>query len=278
MPRRNESAADFAANDVITGAGQSPPARSLDGFRQGLPRRRVLRRTRASVIGLHRRSHCGYLGACWITSRWQAAVGEARPAAARDQIRPGTFRERVDPCQHCGWRHDGRMRMASAATFPAYLALSLPPAVRFRAFYRRHAAARSKAAAAGSQGSRARCKHRLFRAQPWVLLVETTIYPWLPVPTMARAESLLTREFIDLVSQDASRSLRRRFNRGRGQNHSVTWGRPARPSRRKASSVRRFRGNVSAETPATTTRRAFDIPKRCPTGNPYVFRRAIPMA
>src|SRR6266480_3463474 len=86
------------------------------------------------------------------------------------------------------------MRTASAATFRAGRALSLLPAARFRVFYRRHAAARSKAAAAGSRGSRAGCRHRLSRAQSWVLLVKP------PPPTrgapsqpMARAEALLDR-------------------------------------------------------------------------------------
>jgi Periplasmic binding protein-like domain len=117
---------------------------------------------------------------------WRRGAGKGHAIAAPPcsrRARPGTFRERVDPCQHCGPRPDGRMRTASAATFRADRALSLPPAARFRAFYRRHAAAISKAAAAGSRGSRALCIHRLSRAQSLVLLVKTTTYPWRPVPT-----------------------------------------------------------------------------------------------
>ena len=94
-------------------------------------------------------------------------VTRSRRLRVRGRARPGTFRERVDPCQHCGPRHDERMRTASAATFRVDRALSLPPAARLRAFYRRHAAARSKAAAAGSRGSRARCIRQLSRARSW---------------------------------------------------------------------------------------------------------------
>jgi len=86
------------------------------------------------------------------------------------------------------------MRTASAATFRVDRALSLPPAAHLRAFCRRHAAARSKAAAAGSRGSRARCIHRLSRAQPWVLLVKPPPpTPGFPYQPMARAEALLDR-------------------------------------------------------------------------------------
>jgi hypothetical protein len=98
-------------------------------------------------------------------SAWSSARHTSRRLRVRGRARPGTFRERAGPCQHCGPRHDGRMRTASAATFRVDRALSLPPAARRRAFYRRHAAARSKAAAAGSRGSTARCIHRLSRAQ-----------------------------------------------------------------------------------------------------------------
>jgi hypothetical protein len=132
------------------------------------------------------------------TNAWrreaEKRITRSRRLRVRGRARPGTFRERADPCQHCGLRHDERMRTASAATFRVDRALSLPPAARLRAFYRRHAAARSKAAAAGSRGSRARCIHRLSRAQSWVLLVKR------PPPTrgapsqpMARAEALLDR-------------------------------------------------------------------------------------
>jgi hypothetical protein len=121
-------------------------------------------------------------GAGWLAGGLVvASAGRCRKRGGR--ARPGTFRERVDPCQHCGPRHDGRMRTASAATFRVDRALSLPPAARRRAFCRRHAAARSKAAAAGSRGSRAQCIHRLSRARSWVLIVKATTYPWRPVAT-----------------------------------------------------------------------------------------------
>src|SRR5689334_18034750 len=129
-----------------------------------------------------------------LTARGGKRVTRPRRLRVRGRARPGTFRERADPCRHCGPRHDERMRTASAATFRVDRALSLPPAAHLRAFCRRHAAARSKAAAAGSRGSRARCIHRLSRAQPWVLLVKPPPpTPGFPYQPMARAEALLDR-------------------------------------------------------------------------------------
>ncbi len=127
------------------------------------------------------------------TWRGRGGLARSQRLRVRGRARSGTFRERVDPCQHCGSRRGGRMRTASASTFRVGRALSLPPAARFRAFYRHHAAARSKAAAAGSRGSRARCIHRRARAQSWVLPVKRPSYPWRPVVTLARAEALLDR-------------------------------------------------------------------------------------